>query len=165
LGEACDVRYLRGWGRRLPGNGRQETGDRKITDFISEEFWEKCLARPKKEGVAAVLTKVCDYAVNTLSERIDKVEERGKGEGLSFFSGGKEFLTVNVCLRNLRVYVHPPAGAAFDPDAEFDVEKFRFWDSSYRKTTGKYVGMTVWVSEEKHLSAFGEIVNQIPGKV
>lgn len=93
------------------------------------------------------------------------MEERGKGEGLSFFSGGKEFLTVNVCLRNLRIYVHPSAGAAFDPDADFDVERFRFWDSSYRKTAGKYVGMTVWVSEKKHLPAFKEIINQIPDKV
>lgn len=93
------------------------------------------------------------------------VEERGKGEGLSFFSARKEFLTVNVCLRNLRVYVHPPAAAAFDPDVEFDVEKFRFWDSSYRKTTGKYVGMTAWVSGAEHLPAFKEIVDQIPDKV
>ena len=115
--------------------------------------------------MAVVLTEVCDYVVNTLSKRIDKVEERGKGEGLSFFSDGKEFLTVNVCLRNLRVYVHPSAGAAFNPDADFDVEKFRFWDSSYRKTTGKYVGMTVWVSEGDHLRAFKEIVKLIPKKV
>jgi hypothetical protein len=115
--------------------------------------------------MAPLLREVCDYVVNALPERVDKVEERGKGEGLSFFSGGKEFLTVNVCLRNLRVYVHPPAGAAFDPDADFDVEKFRFWDSSYRKTTGKYVGMTAWVSEERQLPAFKEIIKQIPDKI
>lgn len=93
------------------------------------------------------------------------MEERGKGEGLSFFSGGKEFLTVGVCLRNLRIYVHPAAGAFFDPGASFDVEKFRLWDSSYRKTTGMYVGMTVWVSEAEHLPAFKEIVKLIPKKV
>jgi hypothetical protein len=139
--------------------------NKKITDFVSEEFWQKCLDRPKKEGMAPVLTDVCDYVVNALSERIEKVEERGKGEGLSFFSGGKEFLTVNVCLHNLRVYLHPSAGGSFDRDADFDVEKFRFWDSSYRKTTGKYVGMTVWVSEGEHLRAFKEIVKLIPKKV
>jgi hypothetical protein len=132
---------------------------------VSERFWQKCLERPKKEGTSAVLTDVCDYVVDTLSERIEKVEERGKGEALSFFSGGKEFLTVNVCLHNLRVYFHPSAGASFDPDADFDVEKFRFWDGSYRKTTGKYVGMTVWVSEAEHLPAFKEIVKLILEKV
>jgi hypothetical protein len=136
-----------------------------ITDYVSEEFWQKCLSRPKKEGMGPVLAEVCGHIVNTLSERIDKVEERGKGEALSFFSGGKEFLTVNVCLRNLRVYIHPSSGASFDPESDFDVEKFRFWDGSYRKTTGKYVGMTVWVSEAEHLPAFEEAIKLVPKKV
>ena len=153
---------IRRGGRRSPGNARQETGSKNITDFISEEFWRKCLARPKKEGVAEVLREVCDYVVNALSERVDKVEERGKGEGLAFFAEGREILLINNGIKFLRIYVHPPAGAAFDPDADFDVEKFRFWDSSYRKTTGKYVGMTVWVSEKKHLPGVKEVINSIP---
>jgi hypothetical protein len=130
---------------------------------LGNDFWERAAPRPKKEGIIELAQGLHKYIVDTLTERIDDVQERGKAEGMAYLSVGREILLINIGMRFLRIYVHPAAGAAFEPDETFAVERFRFWDSSFRKTTGKYVGMTVWVSEPEHLTAIEEIIDRIPG--
>jgi len=129
---------------------------------LNDDFWKRAAPRPKKEGIIELARELHNYILDTLKERIDEVQERGKAEGMAYISEGREILLINIGMRFLRIYVHPAAGAAFDPDETFAVERFRFWDSSFRKTTGKYVGMTVWVSETEHIKTMKEIVNRIP---
>lgn len=81
---------------------------------------------------------------------------------ISFFSGKREFLTINITRKDMRIYVHPPAGAYFDADDKFKVEKFRFRDGSFNKTTGKYRALSFWISDKKYLTAAGKIINMIP---
>ncbi|UCE26762.1 MAG: hypothetical protein JSW52_10520 [Candidatus Coatesbacteria bacterium] len=139
-------------------------GEIPLRDFLGDDFWAKALARPKKEGVSDVLAATYDYILDKLGERIDDIQERGDGEGIAIFAEGREILLINVGIKFLRIYVHPTSGAEFDPRDEFAAERFRFWDSAYRKTTGKYVGMTFWVSEAPHLEGMKRIIDRIPQK-
>ncbi len=129
--------------------------------MVSEEVWQKCSERLKNEETVAVLKELFDYIVDTLAKKIDNIKTED-GKAISFFSQGKEILTINVTRKNLRIYIHPPALAFFEPNAKFAVEKFRFWEGSYRKSSGKYRGMSVWISEKKYLQGVKEIINQIP---
>jgi hypothetical protein len=81
-----------------------------------------------------------------------------------FFSAGREILRINIGRRDMRVYVHPPAGALFDFKAKFTVEKINLWKSSFRKTSGKYRGMSFWVSKMNHLTGAKKIIDLIPKK-
>jgi len=137
-------------------------GEIPIRELLGDDFWAKALARPKKEGVTDVLVATYDYILDKLGKRIDDIQERGEGEGIAFFAEGREILLINVGIKFLRIYVHPTAGAAFDPEDDFAVERFRFWDSAYRKTTGKYVGMTFWISEAAHLEGMKQVIDRIP---
>jgi hypothetical protein len=128
---------------------------------LDNDFWERAAPRPKKEGIIELAQELHNYIVDTLKGRIDDVQERGKAEGIAYLYEGREILLINIGMRFLRIYVHPAAGAAFDPDESFATERFRFWDSSFRKTTGKYVGMTAWVSEPEHLDAMKGIIERI----
>ncbi len=128
---------------------------------LDTDFWERAALRPKQDGIIELARELHDYILDVLRERIDDVQERGKAEGIAYISGGREVLLVNIGMRFLRIYVHPAAGAAFAPDEIFAVERFNLWESSFRKTTGKYVGMTVWVSEKEHLAAMKGIVDRI----
>jgi hypothetical protein len=58
--------------------------------------------------------------------------------------------------------VHPEAGALFEPEARFDVEKFRFWEGSFRKTSGKYNALSFWISKRGHLPGARDIIGRIP---
>ncbi|MCP4228945.1 MAG: hypothetical protein GY771_02195 [bacterium] len=128
---------------------------------LNDDFWERAAVRPKKEGIIELAHELDEYIIETLGERIDDVQERGKAEGIAYISRGREILLINIGLRFLRIYVHPAAGVAFAPDEVFEVERFNFWESSFRKTTGKYVGMTVWVSEREHMAGMKGIINRI----
>lgn len=134
---------------------------KSLKELVSEEVWQKCSERLKNEEPVAVLKELFDYIVDTLAKRIDNIKSED-GKAISFFSQGKEILTINVTRKNLRIYIHPPAMAFFDPKAKFRVEKFRFWEGSYRKSSGKYRGMSVWISEKEYLQGVKEIINQIP---
>ena len=134
---------------------------KSLKELVSEKFWQECSERLKNKEVVEVLHKLFDYIVNTLSTRIDGIKTED-GKAISFFSQGREFLTINVTRKNLRIYIHPPAGAFFEPEAKFAVEKFRFWEGSFRKSTGKYKGLSVWISEKKYLPGVKEIINHIP---
>jgi hypothetical protein len=139
-------------------------GKGDLTGLLNENFWERAALRPRKEGIIELALELDAYIINALGERIDDVQERGKAEGIAYLSGGREILLMNIGMRFLRIYVNPTAGASFAPEETFAVERFNLWESSFRKTTGKYVGMTVWVSEPEHLAGMKGIVDRIAGK-
>jgi hypothetical protein len=127
---------------------------------VGKETWQQCSLRLKKEETFEVLRSLFDYIADILADRISDVKTED-GKTISFFSDGGEFLTINVTRKDLRIYIHPKAKAFFDPQAKFAVERFRFWDGSFQKATGKYRGMSVWISEKKYLPAVKKIVDFI----
>jgi len=134
---------------------------RSLKRAVGAEFWRGSSDRLPGEEAAEVLRELVAYVVDGWARRVDEVKTVG-GEGVIFLSRGRPFLTVNVGRKNLRVYVHPPAGALFGPDETFAVEKFRFWEGSYRKTSAKYNALSFWISERKHLAGAREIISRIP---
>ncbi len=134
---------------------------KSLKELVKEDIWQQCSERFKKEEAIEVLHELFDYIVDTLATRIDDIKT-DDGKAISFFSKGKEILTINVTRKDLRIYIHPPAKAFFDPKAKFKVENFRFWEGSYHKTSGKYRGMSLWVSEKKYLKEVKKIIDYIP---
>ncbi len=134
---------------------------RSLKRAIGAEFWRESSARLPSEEAAEVLRELIACVVDGWARRVDEVKTVG-GEGVIFLSRGRPFLTVNVCRKNLRVYVHPEAGALVEPEAAFDVEKFRFWEGSYRKTSGKYNAMSFWISKREHLPGARDILAYVP---
>ncbi len=129
--------------------------------LVSNEVWQQCAQRLKKPGVVEVLRKLFDRIIDILSERIDDIKT-DDGRAISFFSAGREMLTINITRNNLRIYIHPPAHAYFDPGLKLNVEKFRFWDASFHKKTGKYRGLSIWISENEHLPGAKQVLKKIP---
>lgn len=109
---------------------------KSLKELVSKEVWQQCSARLKKGETVEILHNLFDYIVDTLKERVDDIRT-DDGKAISFFSKGREILTINVTRKDLRIYIHPPARAFFDPKAKFRVEKFRFWEGSYHKASGK----------------------------
>lgn len=137
---------------------------KSLKELVKENFWQQCSARLKKEETTEVLHELFDHIVNTLATRIDNIKT-DDGKAISFFSKGREILTINVTRKDLRIYIHPPAKAFFDTKLKFKVEKFRFWEGSYHKKTDKYKAMSIWVSEKKYLREVKKIINYIPKTV
>jgi len=134
---------------------------KSLKELVSEEVWQQCSARLKKEETVEILHNLFDHIVDTLKERVDDIRT-DDGKAISFFSKGREILTINVTRKDLRIYIHPPARAFFDPKAKFRVEKFRFWEGSYHKASSKNRAMSVWTSEKKYLPGVKEIISHIP---
>jgi hypothetical protein len=135
-----------------------------LRKMVSKKVWQQCSLRLKNEETVKVLKSLFDLIVDILAERIDEIKT-DDGRSISFFSEEREFLTINVTRKDLRIYIHPKAGAYFYPKAKFDVERFRFWEGSFHKASGKYRAMSVWISEKKCLPAVKEIIDIIPKKV
>lgn len=68
----------------------------------------------------------------------------------------------SVTPKDLRIYIHLAAKAIFDPKMSFKVERFRFWDGSYQKSTGKYRAMSFWTSDIRYLAGARKISGCIP---
>jgi hypothetical protein len=134
---------------------------RSLRRAIGAEFWRESSGRLPSAEAAEVLRELVAHVVDGWARRVDGVKTVG-GEGVIFNSRGRPFLTVNVCRKDLRVYVHPEAGALFEPEAEFDVEKFRFWEGSFRKTSGKFNALSFWISKRGHLAGARDILAYVP---
>ena len=132
-----------------------------LKKMVSRKVWQQCSSRLKKEETVEVLHKLFDCIVDILADRINEIRT-DDGKTISFFCEGREILTINVTRKDLRIYIHPTAKAFFDPKAKFDVEKFRFWEGSYHKASGKNRAMSVWISERKYLPGVKEIIDCIP---
>jgi len=137
---------------------------KSLKDLVGDEFWQQCYLRLKKEETLEVIHRLFDYIADSLAKRIDGIKTED-GRTISFFSKGREILTINVTRKDLRIYIHPPAKAYFDPERKLRVEKYRFWEGSHQKTSGKYRAMSVWISEKRYLSGVEEIIDHIPGTV
>jgi hypothetical protein len=129
--------------------------------LVSDKVWQQCAQRLKKPYVIDVLHKLFDHIIDNLWQRIDDIKT-DDGRAISFFSAGREILTINITRNDLRIYIHPPAQAYFDPGLKFNVEKFRFWDASFHKKTGNYRGLSVWISDNKYLPGMKQIIKKIP---
>jgi len=134
---------------------------RSLKRAIGAEFWRESSSRLPSEEAAEVLRELVAYVVDGWARRVDEVKTVG-GEGVIFLLRGRPLLTVNVCRKNLRVYVHPEAGALVEPEATFAVEKFRFWEGSFRKTSGKHNAMSFWISKPEFLPGARDIIGLIP---
>ncbi len=130
---------------------------------IPDEIWKKFSERLKKEGVVEVIHRLFDYVIERLASRIDNIRTED-GRAISFYEEEREILTINVTRKDLRIYIHPPAYAFFDPESRFEVEKFRFWEGSFQKKSGRYRAMSFWISDVKYLSGAAEIIDSIPNK-
>lgn len=132
-----------------------------LKNSISSKIWDQFSSKLRKKETVEVLHELFGYIMDKLNERIDdiKIDE---GKAISFFSNSREILTINVTRKDLRIYIHPPAHVFFRPKEKFGVEKFNFWEGSYRKTFGKYTAMSFWISENRYLSGVKEIIDRIP---
>ena len=128
---------------------------------IKDEVWQQGAARTNKPELINIAQDLYDDVIDMLAKRIDEVKA-DDGRAISFFSIGREILTINITRSDLRIYFHPPAGVFFDPDEKFKVERFRFWEASFHKKTGKYRGLSVWISEKRYLPALKKIIGRIP---
>jgi hypothetical protein len=135
--------------------------EKRLKDIISRKMWEQFSAKLQKEKTVEVLHKLFGHIMDKLTERIDdiKIDE---GKAISFSSNSREILTINVTRKDLRIYIHPPAHVFFRPKEKFGVEKFNFWEGSYRKTLSKYTAMSIWISEKGYLPGVDEIIERIP---
>ncbi|NQT34786.1 hypothetical protein HQ587_06325 [bacterium] len=132
-----------------------------MKNLFGEETWIQCSKRLKDKEVLTVLQALFDHIVNTLATRIDDIRT-GDGRAISFFQGGREFLTINITHNNLRIYIHSSAQVLFDPATQFRVERFSLWKSSYQKSSGKFRAMSVWISKAEFLEGVREIIGLIP---
>ncbi len=132
-----------------------------LRSLISEKVWQETASRLQSEETIEVMRELFDYAVDRLAPRLDDIKVQD-GRAIAFFSSGREILTINVTRKDLRIYIHPPAGAFFDPNEDFDVERFSLWKGSFQKKSGKYKAMSVWISEKKYLAAVKRLIDRIP---
>ena len=132
-----------------------------LRNRVSEEFWQESSNRLQSAETVEVLRELFDYAVDSLAPRIDDIKAED-GRAICFFSSGREILTINVTRKDLRIYIHPPAGAFFDPEEDFDVERFSLWKGSFQKKSGKFRAMSVWISEKKYSPGVKELIRRIP---
>ena len=132
-----------------------------LKQMISKDTWKQFSLRLQKEETVDVLHKLFDHIVNSLISRIDAVKTED-GRAISFFNDAREFLTINITCKDLRIYIHPTARVIFDPKEGFKVERFNFWKGSYRKTSAKYTGISIWISKNKYLEEVKKIIDRIP---
>ena len=132
-----------------------------LRKLLGEDVWQQCSQRLKDATVVDALHKLFESIITLLAKRIDDIKTID-GKVISFFSKGREILTINVTRNNLRVYIHPPSLAYFDHNLEYKVEKLSFWESSLHKKTGRYRGLSVWISNKKYLRGVEKIIKNIP---
>ena len=127
---------------------------------IDEQTWEKLSAKLKNIEAMDVLRELVCYMNHRLGSRIEDM--RTSEDSISFVSMGREFLTINITRKGLRIYIHPPAGVLISKDEMFPVERVSIWESSYQKTSGMYRAITVWASKKEHLSGIKALIDRIP---
>jgi len=132
--------------------------------MVGTQVRGQCAGRQRDQKGAQLLHQLFDHIVAILADKIEGIKTED-GKAISFFTEGRDSLTINVTRKDLRTCVHPKAGACFDPKAKFGVERFRFWDGSCHKASGKYGAMSIWISEKKYLPGVKEIIDFPPKTV
>jgi hypothetical protein len=121
------------------------------------EFRRK-LGAPECE---TVLDAILAYAAKALAGKADCVEQLADRVGLAYLCGGREVFTLNIIRSGLRLYFHPAAGLEFSDAEDYGVQKVSMWTSSVCKATGKYRGMSAWVSDESHLAGAKRLIDRL----
>jgi hypothetical protein len=134
---------------------------KSLKALVDDDIRKICSARLKDDMSVEILRALIDYIVSRLYDRIDDIKYPD-GKTISLYSDKREFLTINLMRVGFRIYIHPAANVFFDPKSKFKVAKFRFWDASFQKSSGKYRGMSVWIEDKKYLPGVKEIIDKIP---
>jgi len=134
---------------------------KKSPKSISDNIRNICLPRLKDNESVEILDVLFDYILSNMTGRIDDIK-CPDGKAISFYSDNREFLTINIMRVGFRIYIHPSANVFFDPNSKFNVEKFRFWETSFQKKSGMYRGMSVWIEDKKYLPGVKEILDKVP---
>jgi hypothetical protein len=137
-----------------------DIGVKFVSVVIDERMWKRYSAKLPNSEALKVFREVIDYITEKLKPRTDDTDVWR--EGVAFFSEDKEFLTIEVTTKGLRIHFYPSAGALFDSQEKFSVERINLWKSSYRKASGKYQALTAWVSKEEHLPGIKKLIDRIP---
>jgi len=131
-----------------------------MNEEIDDNTWKQFAAKLSSLEAEKMLRELISYVGDKLKSRVD--ETRTWKGGIAFFSKGREILTIDVIRKGLRIYFQPAAGALFSSDVDFGVERVNLWKSSYHRTSGKYRGMTAWISKEEHLEGIKRLIDKIP---
>ena len=99
---------------------------------IDEQAWKRFAAKMPSLEAQNVLRQLIDYVTHRLRPKIEQVKTLE--DSIAFFTKGREFLTINIARKGLRIYIHPPAGASFSDQNKYEVEKISLWTSSTDKT-------------------------------
>jgi hypothetical protein len=142
---------------------------KSLIKVIDEDTWVKfCNKLPDLEA-QKVLYDVIEYVTHRLKSRVQEIRRLAAHtpefkwlDGICFLSQGREFLTVNVTRKGLRIYFHSAARIYLDAKEKYEVEKMNLWKTSYHKKTGKYRGFTVWISKEANLPGIKKLLDMIP---
>ncbi|MGQ9706035.1 MAG: hypothetical protein ACUVWP_03395 [bacterium] len=130
---------------------------------LYNSLWQNASIKVESDETIDVLHTLFDYILDTLYERID--DARTVYIMLYFFSNGRHIISITVCKKNLQVNIHHPSGDLFEQEANFKVERFKLWQTSFVKSKGKFRGSTAWVSKIAHIEGMKEILRKMPEKV
>ena len=133
---------------------------KSMSTIIDENSWKRFAAKMPSLEAQNVFRQLLDYATNRLRSKIEQIKTLEYS--IAFFTKGREFLTINVTRKGLRVYILPPAGAFFSSENKYEVEKISLWKSSIDKASGKYRAITFWISKESHLAGMKKLLDAIP---
>jgi hypothetical protein len=114
-------------------------------------------------GSERLVDCVFAHSASVLKGRVDRTEPLTDRVGLAYLEEGREIFTINVIKGGLRLYFHPAAGLLFSDEEDYGVGKVSLWSSSFQKSTGKYRGMSAWVTNESHLAGAKALIDRIAG--
>lgn len=80
-----------------------------INEFVADRsMWKRYSAKLPNSEALKVFREVIDYITEKLKPRTDDTDVWR--EGVAFFSENKEFLTIEVTTKGLRIHFYPSAG-------------------------------------------------------
>lgn len=135
--------------------------NKSLHSMISGKTWKLFEQRLNNPRVSEALQGFYEIITEYLPNRIDDITVF-EDKAIMLFSEGREIIRINTMRNSLRIYIHPAAKAFFDPNKKYRVERLNFWESSFHKKTGKYRGLSVWLSDKKHLPGIEKIIKIIP---
>ncbi|NLI99163.1 hypothetical protein GX441_10955 [bacterium] len=126
----------------------QSTVDKKTHDL-----WASRMENPD------LLTKATDMIKDILGERIGEI--RADKLGIHYISDSRIIMSLYASFPYLRISFAPAAGLLLREEETFDVYRYNFWETTWRMTHECYTGMSVWISEPRHLKVFQSLLERI----
>lgn len=106
-----------------------------------------------------LLNKAVDLIKERLGDRIQEV--RADKLGIHYISDGRIIMSLYASYPYLRISFAPAAGLLLKDEETFEVERYNFWETTWRMTHECYTGMSVWFSEPRHLKIFDQLLERI----